>query len=58
MEVEENHLLDSNGCTDFFCCLFVLQYPKYGQHFRKGPVKKLSLSSVTPAIYPGSTPIN
>lgn len=47
MEVEKNHLLEGNGCTDFFCCLFVLQYPKYGQHFKKGPVKKLSLSSVT-----------
>lgn len=58
VEVKKHHLLEGNGCTDFFCCLFVLQYPKYGQHFKKGSAKKLYLSSVTRVIYPGSTPIN
>lgn len=58
MEVEKHHLLEGNGCTDLFGSLFVLQYPKYGQHFKKGPAKMLSLSSVTRVICPGSTPVN
>lgn len=58
MEVEKYHLLEGNSCTDLFCCLFVLQYPNYGQHFKKGPAKTLSLSSVTRVIYPGPTPVN
>lgn len=39
MEVEKHHLLEGNGCTDFFCRLFVLQYPKYGQHFLKDQLR-------------------
>lgn len=56
-EVEE-HLLECNGCTDFFFFFFwfLLQYPKYGQHFRKGSAKKLFLSSVTRVIYPWTHP--